>query len=1132
MKKIISIIVSCTLLLTALVLPSGAENSALQQDFENGYTLYSSVNSEKTTHFEQYTAPNDGDELVHGGKNSLKHKGGQSGTHLVNLSDGTNLVLENGKTYAITFWLKVIAYNNATTGTQELRLFDGAYSSAWNGNWSSSLDCRLPLNNGVAAKGWQQYSFNYTTQSGSGNTYLKLYATGSYEFYLDDIEAVEKKEVTVRFDTNGGNSLSAITGKNGDEMTLPADPQKEECVFEGWYWDAALTQLLTEKVFPNNDATLYAKWNDGSIVYCYEDEAAVFDVANATAAVSAEQKSEGNTSLKVAATGGATLGWLRLSPTNNTSLKLTVGKRYSVSIDVYTTVAINDFRFGGAGAKWQLNGTNPPNSYIKNNLPGKAEWQTVTGEFVAGAETLHLYYNFSGKAFTAFYLDHLRLKEIAPKVQTTVEYNDETVRLTDLNGDELGLVKANNTLQFKALCANGVTPVVKAGSATLTADENGVYSYEVGESNFTLTVSGSGMTAAQNHAVGVGLNGEDLTTYNAEVFSAPLWQGSTSYQEAAMFFNTIDGQQCFEKSLAYPIDDVVSVRSANLKTYYIKGVDYKIENGKLIWLENGKMPIYQSALAVPRNASDAYDDPTLADHGNVNQADYYYANDTMGLYLMWDGYHENSTVYVTYTHSKTWADLGRQGYTPTVPEAQGNKLESFYNKLSSGSNINVLVYGDSTATGASSSGAQMNYDLFDADGKVQARSAGGRIMAPTFFEQATAKMVQEYGKDNEINYYNIALGGRNAGWCNNNLEDRLTVLNNYYNTAVTPDIIYVKCTANDAVNSATAGALAGYKQNMAGIVSQFKAKFPQAAIVLISGKVNNQKAVRYSDIDYLLQMENALAEIAAENSNCVVARGSSQFVQLVKSKDVEDYLSNNINHANDFWAKTIAQVAVGAMAKPADYAARQTEIKKAFTFNGTAIRAADTNIKQALRFKTTVDEKYLAENVLTGNVTVTEYGFVVLSKALLNGAELTLNSTYRNTAGQTVKAPQKAAYNAANGTDIVFEKNGNLKIFTAALTGITAAHYNTEYAVRVYVKLSNGEVHYAGETQYMSVYQCAALAFDTAVTNEGADYAYVDSAGTKWKESYETRSYLFENILKGQTVDGKTYNTAPLAAKQ
>lgn len=197
-------------------------------------------------------------------------------------------------------------------------------------------------------------------------------------------------------------------------------------------------------------------------------------------------------------------------------------------------------------------------------------------------------------------------------------------------------------------------------------------------------------------------------------------------------------------------------------------------------------------------------------------------------------------------------------------------------------------------------------------------------------------------------------------------------------------------------------------------------------------------------------------------------------------------------------------------------------INNAFTFNGTAIRAAGTNIKQALRFKTTVDENILTENALTGNVTVTEYGFVVLNKDLLNGAELTLNSTYEKN-GATVTAPQKAAYNKANGTDIVFEQNGTLKTFTAALTGITEDRYSTEYAVRVYVKLSNGEVHYAGETQYMSVYQCAALAFDA----EGG--TYTDTAGNSWKESYATRSYLFENILKGQTVDGKTYNTAPAA---
>lgn len=204
---------------------------------------------------------------------------------------------------------------------------------------------------------------------------------------------------------------------------------------------------------------------------------------------------------------------------------------------------------------------------------------------------------------------------------------------------------------------------------------------------------------------------------------------------------------------------------------------------------------------------------------------------------------------------------------------------------------------------------------------------------------------------------------------------------------------------------------------------------------------------------------------------------------------------------------------------------RQDEIESAFTFDGTAIRAGDTTVKQALRFKTTVDNRILAENALSGDVTITEYGFVVLNKELLNGAELTLESAY--IAGEETKtAPQKPAYKPKDDTDIVFEQNGNLKTFTAALTGIDDARYNTEYAVRVYVKLSNNEVHYAGETQYMSVLQCAALAFDA-----NGD-AYTDTENHSWKETYETRSYLYEQILKGKTVDEKTYSTAPPEAKQ
>ena len=922
MKKVLSVCLSLLLGLTALVVPgAAAEPQRIFQGFEDEISAAPNSGENNSVYFSRYEKQSDDDQKVRTGNYSLKLNAG-SNTCWVYLNDKL-AELTIGKTYQLEFYMK---RNENVTGSDN-GLLAFKQNPTKDNVWTGATTNVTWLHKWISTD-WKKYSltFEATTKWCSFESY------STWELYIDDLTITEVAPVTVEFKEADGTVIDQRMGLPGSALTLPRTPEKEGYSFAGWYWDAELTQPVTEKVFPAQNAVLYAKWNDGILYYDYENETAT--IANderknsnlsetGTAfAISTEKYTSGTHSLMV--TPGDNSGWMGLAPFQDSVYCLTPGKRYSVSIDVYSTDTMNTFCFGAVNDTankgfWQLNTIKAPYSYTAT-VTGKAEWQTVSGEFIAQENTnaLQLYWScWDLKDLrTPFYLDNLKIKEVQPKAQLTVEYKDETVRLTDLEGNDLNAeVTVQQSLRFKALCANGVTPVVKAGSATLTADENGVYSYEVGESNFTLTVSGSGMTPAQNHAVGVGLNGEDLTTYNAEVFSAPIWQGSTSYQEAAMFFNTIDGQQCFEKSLAYPIDDVVSVRSANLKTYYIKGVDYKIENGKLIWLENGKMPIYQSALAVPRNADDAYDDPTLADHGNVKQADWYYIDDEKGLYLMWDGYHENSTVYVTYTHSKTWADLGQQGYTPTVPEAQGNKLGSLYSKLAGGGNINVLVYGDSTATGAASSGAQMNYDLFDRDGKVQPRSAGTRINAPTFFEQATAKMVQEYGNGNPVTYYNIALGGTGSGWGKTELQNRVDLMNAYYGKTVVPDVIYVKYTANDEGAGTNEETLAAYKANMSGIVSQFKKLYPNASIVLVSGKVNNKKSAVYSNLEYLLQMENALVEIAAENADCIVARGSSQFVQLVKSKDVEDYLSNNINHANDFWAKTMGQVIAASMSK-------------------------------------------------------------------------------------------------------------------------------------------------------------------------------------------------------------------------
>ncbi len=732
------------------------------------------------------------------------------------------------------------------------------------------------------------------------------------------------------------------------------------------------------------------------------------------------------------------------------------------------------------------------------------------------------------------YLDDFKLQQV---YNIPVTYENESVRIEGVNGSVLSEAVVGSPVSFTLKCSAGVTPVVAYNAKQLLPGRTGNYYIPAVIRGQAITVTTTGQTAAQTHAPGKTPEGLDLTTYNAAVYGQNFTKGNTVYQEAVMFSRSADDPTLYPdwdqttKKLLYPVDDVISVRSNDLKTFYVKDVDYKINaDGTLTWLEGSQIPLYTGRfiLSAEEKQPDTPDDMYSSDTSTTK----YYGLDanktqneqTWGLNLINDEQHEKFTVYVTYRHSKEWSGIDYG----TGVEKQGADLTPLYQKAQSGEDLNVLVYGASTATGAASSGRNMNYELLndtEVDGKTvySWKEKGNGIaapFAPTFFEQATQSFVEQNGNNNKINYYNIARGGRDAAWGARMLQERINQMNERYGT-ITPDLIYIKFAGNDSATNPSS-----YQASMTSMVQQFRNLYPSASIVLVSGKINNERSGRvYGKYhENMLALEQVMATIAAETENCIVAKTTSVWNEIVKVKDYTDYLSNNINHANDFWAKTTAGIIAESLQKAStdEVAARQTEINNAFTFNGTAIRAAGTNIKQALRFKTTVDENILTENALTGNVTVTEYGFVVLNKDLLNGAELTLNSTYEKN-GATVTAPQKAAYNKANGTDIVFEQNGTLKTFTAALTGITEDRYSTEYAVRVYVKLSNGEVHYAGETQYMSVYQCAALAFDA----EGG--TYTDTAGNSWKESYATRSYLFENILKGQTVDGKTYNTAPAA---
>lgn len=67
-------------------------------------------------------------------------------------------------------------------------------------------------------------------------------------------------EITISFDTNGGNATASIgIALTATELVLPT-PTKDGHNFEYWCYDAGCTQRVDTSVIPTEDTTFYAKW--------------------------------------------------------------------------------------------------------------------------------------------------------------------------------------------------------------------------------------------------------------------------------------------------------------------------------------------------------------------------------------------------------------------------------------------------------------------------------------------------------------------------------------------------------------------------------------------------------------------------------------------------------------------------------------------------------------------------------------------------------------------------------------------------------------------------------------------------------------------------------------------------------
>lgn len=376
--------------------------------------------------------------------------------------------------------------------------------------------------------------------------------------------------------------------------------------------------------------------------------------------------------------------------------------------------------------------------------------------------------------------------------------------------------------------------------------------------------------------------------YDLETYMTPVWDGRVVHNETVMFLGMDD-----EVSLLYDADEIVSVRSYDLKTEYKQGVDYDYADGKLFLLEGTSIPCM-----------------------NVNE---YYTNDATYSMLVTKGNSEpNATgaftywgegdtmtkwqVAVTYKHSQFW-----DGH---AVECQADRYQALVQKLQNGEDVTFVFYGDSITYGANSSfmvGAEPFAPTWPLMFTQYIAKQYGYTVRYVKDEFATAPVPAEdtiYGTNGTITYYNPSVGG----W---SVEQGYQNVENYVNTAIEKygcDLFTVAFGMNNAALSA--GKFVQYTE---GIIERVQKVAPETDVVMVSTMVPNPEATNgwYGNQDQFETEMIASADAYYENGmNCSVACMTSMSLSILENKRFRDYTGNNINHPNDFMSRLYAQVMV------------------------------------------------------------------------------------------------------------------------------------------------------------------------------------------------------------------------------
>lgn len=343
-----------------------------------------------------------------------------------------------------------------------------------------------------------------------------------------------------------------------------------------------------------------------------------------------------------------------------------------------------------------------------------------------------------------------------------------------------------------------------------------------------------------------------LDMFDLNTYMIPYWEGNTVYQESVMLLENQDGSVP-DIPLLYAAEEIISVRSSDLKTEYLAGTDYELVDGKLRIPEGSAIPTVDYDFYYPAAESDT----AMKLNENYGEGFIFFKEGTV--------MHEMQ-IAVTYTH--------KAAFDGEIPACKADQLPNTKAKLEKGEQLMISVYGDSISAGRNSTGRE-----------------GGLPLTPTWPELFT-KYLKEAYPDAAISCNNPSVPGMKSDWGAENAAAKV---------GYGPDLCIIGFGMNDGSSNVHPEV---FKANIQTIMDAALAGNPDCEFVLISTMLPNPEAANFLKIQkqYLPILESL------EREGVVVADMTTYHESLLAHKRFYDMSGNNVNHPNDFLARAYAHL--------------------------------------------------------------------------------------------------------------------------------------------------------------------------------------------------------------------------------